>query len=235
MPTNIDRNEVQRLVHEGAQLVEVLPTKVYEAEHLPGAINLPLTRFNQQDIAVLRRDRPVIVYCYDAQWDLSPRAASRLENLGFTQVYDYVTGKVDWLANGLAAEGKEARSPRAKDCVRRDVPSCRLGDPLGEVWGRVRAAGDDACVVLNEAGIVLGAVSGEAFDAAPESTAEHVMDPGPPTIRPHVPLAEITEYLQQRDKDRILVTTAEGRLMGVLYRRDAERLLGEATAHAHQS
>jgi rhodanese-related sulfurtransferase len=67
MPTNIDRNEVQRLVHEGAQLVEVLPTKVYEAEHLPGAINLALTRFNQQDIAMLQRDRPVIVYCYDAQ------------------------------------------------------------------------------------------------------------------------------------------------------------------------
>jgi rhodanese-related sulfurtransferase len=67
MPTNIDRNEVQRLVSEGAQLVEVLPTKVYEVEHLPRAINLPLTRFNRQDIAMLQRDRPVIVYCHDAQ------------------------------------------------------------------------------------------------------------------------------------------------------------------------
>jgi predicted transcriptional regulator len=159
---------------------------------------------------------------------------SRFEKLGFTQVYDYVTGKVDWLANGLPTEGKEAGSLRAKDCVRRDVPSCRLGDFLGKVWERVQAAGDDACVVVNEAGIVLGSVSGEASDAAPESRVEHVMDPGPPTIRPHVSLAEITEYLQQRDKDKILVTTAEGRLMGTLYRQDAERLLGEAAAHAHQ-
>jgi phage shock protein E len=67
MPTNIDRNEVQRLVCEGAQLVEVLPAKVYELERLPGAINIPLTRFNRQAIAMLQRDRAVIVYCHDAQ------------------------------------------------------------------------------------------------------------------------------------------------------------------------
>jgi predicted transcriptional regulator len=162
---------------------------------------------------------------------LSPRAAWRLETLGFTQVYDYVTGKVDWLANGLPTEGKGARSLRAKDCVRRDVPSCRLDDSLGKVWERVQAAGDDACVVLNEADIVLGSLSGEAFAAAPESTVEQAMDPGPTTIRPHVSLAEITDYLQQRDRDRVLVTTADGQLMGVLYRQDAERLLGEASAH----
>jgi rhodanese-related sulfurtransferase len=67
MPTNIDRDEVQRLVRQGAQLVEVLPAQVYEEEHLPGAINIPLTRLNRQAIAMLQRDRPVIVYCHDAQ------------------------------------------------------------------------------------------------------------------------------------------------------------------------
>ncbi len=29
---------------------------------------------------------------------MSPRAAARLETLGFTKVYDYVGGKTDWLA-----------------------------------------------------------------------------------------------------------------------------------------
>jgi hypothetical protein len=29
---------------------------------------------------------------------MSPRAASRLESLGFTQVNDYVAGKADWVA-----------------------------------------------------------------------------------------------------------------------------------------
>jgi rhodanese-related sulfurtransferase len=68
MVHEILRNEVQRLVAEAdAQLVEVLPTREYEKEHLPGAIHLPLTELTRETAAKLRRDRPVIVYCYDAR------------------------------------------------------------------------------------------------------------------------------------------------------------------------
>jgi rhodanese-related sulfurtransferase len=67
MPTNIDRHSVQRLVAEGAQLVEVLPPEDYEDEHLPGAINIPLKQLDRETTARLDRNRPVIVYCYDNQ------------------------------------------------------------------------------------------------------------------------------------------------------------------------
>ncbi len=62
MPTSIDRDDVQRLMGEGAQLVEVLPPAEYEEMHLPGAINIPLTDLNRDTTAKLKRDRPVIVY-----------------------------------------------------------------------------------------------------------------------------------------------------------------------------
>ena len=67
MPSTIDRHGVQRLVAEGAQLVEVLPPKDYEDEHLPGAINIPLKQLNRDTTANFNRNRPVIVYCYDNQ------------------------------------------------------------------------------------------------------------------------------------------------------------------------
>jgi rhodanese-related sulfurtransferase len=67
MPTAIDRKEVQRLVAEGAQLVEVLPRPEYEDEHLPGAINLPLKQLNRETARQLGLARPVIVYCNDYQ------------------------------------------------------------------------------------------------------------------------------------------------------------------------
>jgi rhodanese-related sulfurtransferase len=67
MPTEIRRDEVRRLVENGAQLVDVLPSKDYENEHLPGAINIPLTRLNRETAGRLRPDRPVVVYCYDTQ------------------------------------------------------------------------------------------------------------------------------------------------------------------------
>jgi rhodanese-related sulfurtransferase len=67
MPTNIDRYGVQRLVAEGAQLVDVLPPKDYEDEHLPGAINIPLKQLDRKTTTRLDRNQPVIVYCYDNQ------------------------------------------------------------------------------------------------------------------------------------------------------------------------
>jgi CBS domain-containing protein len=93
----------------------------------------------------------------------------------------------------------------------------------------VQAQGADGCVVLNDAGIVLGYLGGDAFGADREITAEEAMHPGPITIRPHVPLAAAEEHLQKKDLERILVTTADGQLIGMLYRRDAERMLSEAT------
>jgi len=67
MPTKIDRDEVQRLLAEGAQLVEVLPEEEYEDEHLPGAINIPLKALDADSARRLEPARPVIVYCYDYQ------------------------------------------------------------------------------------------------------------------------------------------------------------------------
>ena len=67
MPTPIDRDQVQRLLDQGGQLVEVLPAEEYEDEHLPGATNIPLKSLDANSTQALARDRPVIVYCYDYQ------------------------------------------------------------------------------------------------------------------------------------------------------------------------
>ena len=67
MPTPIDRDKVQQLLRERAQLVEVLPRAEYEDEHLPGAINIPLKELDRESVQHLERGGPVIVYCYDSQ------------------------------------------------------------------------------------------------------------------------------------------------------------------------
>ena len=67
MPTPIDRDEVQRLLAEGVQLVEVLPHEEFEEEHLPGAINIPSKTLDAETTRRLERERPVTVYCHDYQ------------------------------------------------------------------------------------------------------------------------------------------------------------------------
>lgn len=66
MPQPIDRDEVRRLVDGGAQLVEVLPANEYEEDHLPGAINMPLRRLEEEARTALDRSRPIVVYCWDS-------------------------------------------------------------------------------------------------------------------------------------------------------------------------
>jgi rhodanese-related sulfurtransferase len=66
MPQKVERDDVQRLVAEGAALVEALPANEYEEDHLPGAINLPLRRIEKEALALLDPNRPVIVYCWDS-------------------------------------------------------------------------------------------------------------------------------------------------------------------------
>lgn len=104
MPTGIGRDELQRLTSRGAQLFEVLPADEYVWAHLPGAVSLPLKELDSRT-GQLDRSRPVIVYCHDSLWDMSPRAAWGLEATGFGPVYDYVSTKSDWLAADLPYEG----------------------------------------------------------------------------------------------------------------------------------
>ncbi len=66
MPTNIGREDVQRLVAEGAQLVEVLPKEEFVEQHLPGAIHIPLRKIGAGVTRSLDPERPVVVYCWDS-------------------------------------------------------------------------------------------------------------------------------------------------------------------------
>jgi len=56
---------LRALLDDGAQLVEVLPEREFEEEHLPGAINLPLKKLNAGSAEALDRGRAVVVYCWD--------------------------------------------------------------------------------------------------------------------------------------------------------------------------
>src|SRR4030081_2101032 len=115
---------------------------------------------------------------------MSPRAAWRLETLGFAQVMDYADGKLDWMAAGLPTEGTNATKPRAGDLARKDTPTCRLNDRLAEVRDRVRGLGWGAVVVFNEERIVLGLLRSKELDSDGYQLIEHVMRPGPSTFRP---------------------------------------------------
>jgi CBS domain-containing protein len=162
---------------------------------------------------------------------MAPRAAARLESLGFDKVHEYKAGKLDWLAAGLPTEGDNNNCPRAGDASRKDVIVCGLKDRVGDVRGRARAAGWDLAVVVNDARIVLGMLWSKQLDLDDTTlTAEQAMRPGPSTYRAYVPIKEMADHLVEHDRDSVPITSSDGKLVGILYKAEAVRLAASATA-----
>ncbi|UGY91253.1 CBS domain-containing protein [Streptomyces gobiensis] len=226
-----DRNEVRRLVkHEAAQLVEVLPRGEYEHEHIAGAVHIPLRELDRRAKAELDPSKPVIVYCNDFLCDMSPRAARRLDHLGFAHVYDYVPGKTDWMAAGLPREGHSAQTPNPGDIAQPTPPTCHFTSPAAEAYERMRAEDHNFCVAVDDDTVVTGMVYlGEQGDADGKSV-EQIMRPGPTTVRASEPLQPLLGRMEKAQVDAILVTDPEGRLLGLLDRHKAAAALTQTPA-----
>jgi rhodanese-related sulfurtransferase len=222
MARTVDLRGVQELLDRGAQLVEVLPREEYEELHLPGAVNLPLKELDAEHAQQLDRSRPVIVYCWDALCDMSPRAATRLAQLGF-DVYDYALSKVDWMAHGLPMEGTAAEQPTALSFVRDHVATCTLEEGAAEIKRRIDASPYGFALVLADR-VVLGRVRRSRLEEAPaDASAEWLMEPGPSTTRPHTSPDELSRSLQRSGASTAIITTPEGELIGVVPRADLQR------------
>jgi len=123
------------------------------------------------------------------------------------------------MAAGLPTEGTNAQRPRLADVLRTDVPTCSLGERLGDVSSRVAAAGWDACVVLEDR-VVLGLLRARELRADPGLLVDRVMRPGPSTYRPSVSVDEMRQIMTDRHLESSPVTTSDGRLVGLVRRQD---------------
>src|SRR5262245_25204843 len=101
---------------------------------------------------------------------MSPRAACRLETLGFTDVYDYAAGKADWLARGLPREGEKATDPRALDIAAHDVVTCVLDARVDDVRARVESSRYGFAFVLSTSAVLLGRLRRSAMQDRRDDT-----------------------------------------------------------------
>ncbi|MFY9579991.1 MAG: CBS domain-containing protein [Gaiellaceae bacterium] len=143
--------------------------------------------------------------------------------MGFTDVYDYEHGKRDWGSFGLPREGTITEEPTAGDIARRDVPTCALDDDLGAVRKRVRAAGWDTCIVVNETQVVLGRLGRGALRGDDHGSVEDAMTEGPSTVRPSIGVSSLLDRMRPKGLTSFLITTSDGRLVGLVLRDGLER------------
>src|ERR1700757_138225 len=155
--------------------------------------------------------------------------------MGFSDVSDYGGGQGGWVGAGLPTQGTNAQRPRAGAVARSDSPTCRLDETLGPVRERGRAAGWNACVVVNAERVVLGLLRETELGGDPNQRIEQAMRPGPSTFRPFVLVEELAHYMAQHDLPNSPITTSDGRLVGLITLEDAARVAHEAHGPAAKS
>ncbi|MER7433775.1 CBS domain-containing protein [Pseudonocardia alni] len=152
---------------------------------------------------------------------MSPRAACRLSALGFTQVHDYLPGKVDWLARNLPVEGTGVDTATIGRHLRHDVATAGPEDTVGEVRARIAHTAPGVALVTSTEGILLGRLHRTTLASLdPATAAVEVMEPGPSTLRPHEPAAEVRSRLENKDLSYAIVTDPDGRLLGTVHPAD---------------
>jgi CBS domain-containing protein len=133
-------------------------------------------------------------------------------------VYDYASGKVDWMAAGLPTVRANRKQRRVIEAADRHPPVCAPTVSVGEATRVARAAGRLSVVVVNEAGIVLGRAGVDELGASDDVPVASVMQPGPATVRAHEPLDTLIDRMTERKVPEVIVSTPQGHLLGVYYR-----------------
>ena len=133
-------------------------------------------------------------------------------------------GKTAWYEENQPREGKAVDEIWIGDVAGSEVPTCRLTETIADIRGRTQ--GWDTCVVVDPQGVVLGLLRKKELESDANATAEQAMRPGPKTFRPNVTLQELLKSMRDHEiQTNSLVTTGEGRLLGVISRADAEATL----------
>jgi len=150
---------------------------------------------------------------------MSPRAAWRLEAAGFGPVYDYAAGKTDWLAADLPFEGA---ARLAGMLTRRGVATASERTPAAEALRLLEAQGYGPVLVLNQAGVVMGAAYRHNLESAPANAeVGTVMRFGISTVRPSEDAAALAHRMQHAQVTRVVVTRPDGTLVGLFLAADA--------------
>lgn len=107
MVRDILREELKEMMDGGESfvLINVLDPEDFENEHICGSINLPATTIARDAVNLLNKNDTLVLYCTNTACTASSIAASKLDSLGFSDIWRYEGGIEDWKAAGYCVEG----------------------------------------------------------------------------------------------------------------------------------
>ena len=111
-PAEVSREQAQKLIDEGAQLVDVRADHEWEMGRIEGATHLPLAELGER-AGEIDRDRPVVLYCRGGNRSTMATEALVAEGYDAAKLSEGIVG---WSEAGLPLEpegGQVAESGEA--------------------------------------------------------------------------------------------------------------------------
>lgn len=102
-------------------IIDTREPKEFAVSHIKNAINIPYSSFDEDKVARLPKETPIVVYCSVGY--RSEKTGNKLQKMGFTQVYNLYGSIFEW-AN------------RAYPLVNREGQSTRLLHTYNEKWSQ---------------------------------------------------------------------------------------------------
>ena len=117
--------------------------------------------------------------------------------------------------------------------LRDDVPTFPPDATVGEASDAVHEP-YDFVLVTHATGVVLGKVLGRHLYGTPDDVSlGEILVEGPTTVRADEHLPDLLERMEAAQTGSVIVTTPEGRLLGMLVAEDAATYLAEHDHHDH--
>ncbi|HET6869064.1 MAG TPA: CBS domain-containing protein [Solirubrobacteraceae bacterium] len=133
-------------------------------------------------------------------------------------------GKVDWLAHALPVEGERPDAPIAGRAMRDDAALCGPTDRISHVSKLIERSPYPFALVTSDDRTLLGRAPSSALDRGSEDPVWDVAEPGPKTFRPHAAAEKVAGVLADKGLRWAIITTPEGRFLGIASREDLEQL-----------
>ena len=111
----MDPSDLFDALTNGEKVIALEARKAYgfEAEHIPGAINIPHREMNEQSTQHLDKNVLYVTYCDGIGCNASTKGALNMTKLGF-KVKELMGGIEWWKFDGYATEGTKASQVGAK-------------------------------------------------------------------------------------------------------------------------
>lgn len=107
MSKTITREKIKERLNDQSPMiiVEALPKTYYDTAHLPSALNIPHDEMRQKAPEMLPdKDAFIVLYCASTECQNSTIARDTLQEMGYTNAFEYVEGKQHWIEGNLPVE-----------------------------------------------------------------------------------------------------------------------------------